>query len=58
MARWATVKEAAEYMRIQEQTIRNAIHKKEPLGLLFHKPQGGRVVVDLDNIDSFVRCEK
>ena len=58
MARWATVKETAEYMRMSEQTIYNAISRKKPLGKLFKIAQDCRRVADLDEVDAYLKGGK
>lgn len=55
MARWANIKETAQYMRVSERTIYNAIHTKTALGKLFKKIEGSNKVADLDDIDDLLK---
>jgi len=55
MARWATIKEAAEYMRMSEQTIYNAISRNKPLGSLFKLAPDCRRLADLDEVDAYLK---
>lgn len=54
MARWATVEEAAEYLRVHKGTLHNMISKNEGVGRLF-KRGGPRLIVDLDDVDKLVK---
>ena len=53
MARWATVDEAAEYLRVHKNTLYNEINKKKGVGLLFR--EGPRLVIDLDEADELLK---
>lgn len=55
MARWATITETANYMRVKPQTIYNAITRKKPLGMLFKKAESCTKVADLDEIDAYLK---
>jgi hypothetical protein len=54
-ARWATLKEAAVYMRCSDQHLYNSIYRKTKLGELFTKGEYSKRVVDLNLIDSYLR---
>ena len=55
MARWATVEETADYLRVHKHTIYNLINKKSGVGVLFK--DGPRLLADLDEVDALVRSE-
>ena len=58
MPRWATIKEAADYMRIKPGTIYNAVSQETELGRLFKKATGCNPVADLDEVDEYLRSGK
>ena len=55
MARWATVAEAAEYIKASEGTLYNEISKGSDLGNLFIKKDGLKRLVDLDELDKYLK---
>jgi hypothetical protein len=55
MARWATVEETADYLRVHKHTVYNLINKKTGVGLLFK--DGPRLIADLDEVDSLMKGE-
>jgi len=58
MARWASVKQVADYLSMSEGAVRNHISGKTPLGDLFRKVGGTTLRADLDKIDDVIRGEK
>jgi excisionase family DNA binding protein len=58
MARWATVNEAAEYMRVKPQTVYNWINKEKGIGKLFYQADGCTRRVDLDDVDKLMKGAK
>ena len=56
MAKWISVKEAAEHMGIHPNSIYNAISKGEKLGDLFYQIPGTTTRrADLDEVDSYIK---
>ena len=55
MTKWATIEEAAEYLRVSRQTIYKAINKGHALGLLFYKVDGCNYLASIDELDSYVK---
>lgn len=58
MARWASVRQVAEYLSMSEGAIRKHIAVGTGFGALFHKVGGTTLRADLDKIDEMLEDPK
>lgn len=53
MAKWASVAEVAEHLKIHEMTLYKKINRREGIGKLFTK-RGPRLLADIEKVDEFL----
>lgn len=51
MARWASVRQVADYLSMSESSVRKHISSGTPLGVLFVKVGGTTLRADLNRVD-------
>ena len=57
MANWATIEEAAKHLRMAAGSLRNKISKDESFAKLFIDKDGFKRIVDLDDLDLYLKGE-